>query len=330
MSKRIFIYCVIFSSAMLLFIGCENQSRAVSEQIINRAKLMFDLESYMSPEEARHRLGSKATSWKKEEEVDINNTKAHSSVNYYSVLVKNFSHLNSSGELRLMFLNKQLMMIMFFPEEFYPYVETLIKNEKPRIKLKHIARNESRIAPNVRMEIVDANLFEKGSGPTRSYVSWEDIRLSQEYIKILVESEKAAFPVQLQAHNMFQEIIDKIAEAGASMSINETKWIRINKDSGIDVAVFCQAYMPVEELQNKLGLLQLPTSIINIIQTTVNVQDGIYLFLIGKDRILAKGLLNAEVSLSEPVLVAKLQDSLSIEIIRLDQEWSPLQICKIE
>ena len=45
----------------------------------------------------------------------------------------------------------------------------------------------------MRMEIVDANLFEKGSGPTRSYASWEDIRLSQQYIKIIVASEKQLF-----------------------------------------------------------------------------------------------------------------------------------------
>ena len=68
MSKRILLYCVIFSSAILLIAGCEDQLRTTSEQIIKRAKLMFDLESYMSPEEARRHLGSNATSWKMEEE----------------------------------------------------------------------------------------------------------------------------------------------------------------------------------------------------------------------------------------------------------------------
>ena len=190
MSKRILKYYVIFTLAILFF-GYKSQSRGASEQTIMRSKLMFNLESHMSPDEVRHRLGLKAVSW--EEESNISNVKTHSSDNYYSVLVKNFSHLNSSGNLRLIFLNKQLMMVMFYPEEFYRYVETLIKNEKFRIKIKHIARNEIQIAPNTRIEIVDTNLFGMGSGPTRSYVSWEDICLSQQYIKILVESEKAAF-----------------------------------------------------------------------------------------------------------------------------------------
>ncbi len=329
MSKNILVYCIIFASAILLA-GCRNQSMVTSEQTIMGAKLMLNLESYMSPEEARQRLGSKATSWEKEEEIDINNIETHSSDNYYSVLVKNFSHLNLSGELRLIFLNKQLMMIMFFPEEFYPYAETLIKNEKLRIKLKHIARSESRLAPNVRMEIVDANLFEKGSGPTRSYVSWEDIRLSQQYIKILVASEKAAFPVQLQAQHMFQEITTKITEADASISINENRWIQIDKASGIDTVVLCQAYMPAEELKNKLQVLRISPAAINNIQTAVSAQDGIYLFLLDEGKIVAKGTLGAEVSLAEPVLGVKLQDSLSIEMIRLDQKWRPLQIRKIK
>lgn len=61
LSKHILLYCVIFSSAVLLIAGCEDQSRATSEQIIKRAKLVFDLESYVSPEEARQHLGK----WKK-------------------------------------------------------------------------------------------------------------------------------------------------------------------------------------------------------------------------------------------------------------------------
>lgn len=329
MSKNILICCVIFASVILLA-GYRNQSNVISEQAIMRVKLMFNLESYMSPEEARQCLGSKATSWEKEEESDIDNIETHSSDNYYSVSIKNFSHLNLSGELRLTFLNKQLMMIMFFPEEFYPYAETLIKNEKLHIKIKRIARNEARIAPNVRIEIVDANLFEKGSGPTRSYVSWEDIRLSQQYIKIIVESEKAAFPVQIQAQHMLQEIINKIAEADASILINETKWIRINKASEIDAVVFCQAHIPEEELESKLREFWLSTLTINLIKTTVSVQDGVYLFVIGKGRIVAKGVLGAEASLSESVLAARLQDSLSIEIMRLDQKRRPLQIRNIQ
>ena len=93
MSKRILICCVIFSSAILLFVGYKNQSKATSERKINRAKLMFDLESYMSPEEVRQHLGPNAISWKIEEESNINNVNTHSSDNYYSVLVKNFSFI---------------------------------------------------------------------------------------------------------------------------------------------------------------------------------------------------------------------------------------------
>lgn len=329
MSKRILIYCVIFSLVILFLIGYKNKLSATSEQIINRAKLIFDLESFMSPEEVRQRLRSNVTSWEVEEESNMNNIKTRSSDNYYSISVKNFSHLNSLGELRLIFLNKQLMMIMFYPEEFSRYVETLIKNEKLHIKIKHIARNEARVAPNARMEIVDASLFERGSGPTRSYVSWEDIRLSRQYIKILVGAEKAALPIRVQTEHMFQEIIDKIAEA-ASISTNETKWIRIDTASGVDTVVFCQAYIAVDALENKLRALQLPTLTINTIQNVASVQDGIYLFLLGKGQIVVKGTLAAEVSLAESVLGVTLQDSLSIEIIRLDQKWRYLEIRNIK
>lgn len=144
------------------------------------------------------------------------------------------------------------------------------------------------------------------------------------------DSTEAAFPVQLQAQHMFQEITTKITEADASISINENRWIQIDKASGIDTVVLCQAYIPAEELKNKLQVLQISPAAINNIQTAASAQDGIYLFLLDEGKIVAKGTLGAEVSLAEPVLGVKLQDSLSIEIIRLDQKWRPLQIRKIK
>ncbi|TAN59136.1 hypothetical protein EPN16_07880 [bacterium] len=133
-----------------------------------------------------------------------------------------------------------------------------------------------------------------------------------------------------KAKNMLKDVVNKITEANAGMSINDTKWIQVQNIPGVDEAVICQAYIRPEELEKRLQALQISSTVINSIQTTASVQDGVYLFLLRKGKIVAEGPLGGKVNLSEPVLAAKLQDSLSIEIIRLDQKWRPLQIRNIK
>lgn len=133
-----------------------------------------------------------------------------------------------------------------------------------------------------------------------------------------------------EAGNMLQETTRKIIETGSTMSINEVKEVRIENTPGIEIAVFCQAYTRTETLENSLQPLQIPAATIDAIQNDINFQDGIYLFLLKNGRIVAKGSLGGEVGLSEPVLAATLQDSLSLEIMRLGQEWRYLQIRKIK
>ena len=87
---------------------------------------------------------------------------------------------------------------------------------------------------------------------------------------------------------MIQDVVNKLAEAKAIMSVNDTKWIQVENISGVDIAVVCQAYIRSEELEKGLQALQISSTAINSIQTTTSMQDGIYLFLLKNGKIVAE------------------------------------------
>jgi len=188
MSKSALKGAVVLVTLALCIPGCSNQSEGNSAQFVTRTKLIGDLESYMSWEEAKMRLKPKLT-WEVVEESKLDPVESQTE-HFLAVSVKDFSHIGFSGRLVLQFFNGQLMATLFYPDDFRHYVEALLKAEKFRIDPNRYARTETRVHPYTRVEIVNADKMEMASDIDLSYVVWADERLSKEYFNALLKIEE--------------------------------------------------------------------------------------------------------------------------------------------
>src|SRR5438094_4487733 len=116
--------------SLVALAGCEQASDlffgpSFVDIASDRTKLIDGLQSYASVEEIKRLFPE----WKVIENSGLKPGDKRPPINIYSVAVKNYSHLNCRGELRLTFFNNRLMEAWFIPDEFEKYIELLKKQE---------------------------------------------------------------------------------------------------------------------------------------------------------------------------------------------------------
>lgn len=136
----------------------------------DRARLVDDLESYISVEELVQRLQKRAIRF------ELDATPSSSSqyaerppFNVASVKVRNFTHLGVSGEFVVEFFNNRLVGARFYPADTDAYLAQLLS--RAGIDLVH--QSEVYFDKNARA-------WRAFDHAERGYVGWEDVRLSRE------------------------------------------------------------------------------------------------------------------------------------------------------
>lgn len=157
-----------------------------SGQSSTPSPLIDGLKSYLTPEQAKSHFGPDV-SWVVVEDSNMSTEKeVGPPFHRLTVSVENFSHLRFSGNLRLQFFNGRLAATIYYPSSgFDKYVAALVDTYKLRLKNvssgdKFWIYKEARIAPYTRILVTaDDEMHRKYGG--RHFVTWEDIRLTEEF-----------------------------------------------------------------------------------------------------------------------------------------------------
>lgn len=181
---------MVFSLVGLpIFFGCNTNGNNSSPHLYEQTALINGLKSLLTPEEIQEYLGLSAPNWEVIENIQIEVGGTQQPIQLLVVSIKHFTHLGDLGELELRLLNDQLMMTTFYPSAFPSYIDRLADTENLSINPQQ-ARRDFKRPPYTRIEIVNTAKFEMRSGTEQSYVSWEDMRLSKQYIDTMVAAEK--------------------------------------------------------------------------------------------------------------------------------------------
>lgn len=175
--KYFLIFSVLLISLSLFFAQGKKQMCFSYEQKMVYSELISGLESYKSPQEIQVILG-KDVSWEiiKDSKLEKGDTRPPYRITEISV--KNFSHLNFQGELRLLFFNDRLMSTTFYPVEFKHYIQTLIERQKLRFKNTYYKQKGAMVSTYTRILIPSEDYIEEFNGSPS--VTWEDTRLTAE------------------------------------------------------------------------------------------------------------------------------------------------------
>jgi hypothetical protein len=140
-----------------------------------RTKLIDGLESYQSIEEAKSWFAARSFKWELVADNHLAPGDKRPPMSIYSVSIKNYVHLECSGELHVSFFNNRLMSAIFYPVEHDRYLDRLVKREGIRfvVDSKRPDVREATVAPHTRV-------WPYRDYQGRSYVGWSDTRLEEE------------------------------------------------------------------------------------------------------------------------------------------------------
>lgn len=159
-------------------VGCDEISDLFSQPSFvdvasERTRLINGLESYSSIEESRKLFPV----WEVKEDSGLRQGDKKPPFSIYIVAIKDYSHLDFRGELRLTFFNNRLMEAWFIPREFEKYVDALRVREGVEFKVSKESHRwpEARKPPHTRILLPSYEEKQK-----LKFVSWEDMRLKEE------------------------------------------------------------------------------------------------------------------------------------------------------
>ena len=151
---------------LLCLAGCKDNVSFVKVES-ERTKLICGIESYQSIDDFKLFLSKSKIQW--EESKGQSSIKGRPPFDMYTIIVKNYSHLDSMGELNIGFFNNRLIGTTFYPNQMEAYLHALEKYEG--IKFDH----RSQINIPAYTCIVIATDY-KG----QKYIRWSDTRLDKE------------------------------------------------------------------------------------------------------------------------------------------------------
>jgi hypothetical protein len=163
--------CVILIYSLLfwLLVGCQDNYASVSFVKVEseRTKLISGIESYQNIAEFKSFLSRSSFKWKESED-NQPSPKGRPPFNMSTIMIKNFSHLEFSGELIVSFFNNRLISTTFYPSHVEKYIKALGKTG-----IKFGSNQEVKMPPHTRVRFATDH---KG----RKYIDWSDIRLDKE------------------------------------------------------------------------------------------------------------------------------------------------------
>ena len=169
--------CILLFFCSLPFLFDKKEVCFSSDHVVVSSQLIAGLESYRSPQEIRAGL-AKGLSWEVIKESRLEEGDTRPPFGLSEVSIKNFSHLNFHGELRLIFFNDRLMSTIFYPVDFQQYFKALTEIQKLRFKKVYYKQKEAIVAPYVRILAPTDDYIKEFNG--KLSITWEDIRLINE------------------------------------------------------------------------------------------------------------------------------------------------------
>ena len=149
--------------------GSTEVERQETNRVVHRAALIDELYSFESPNEVRDRLDASLLPWKVVEDSALAPGDRRPPFHQYVVAVDGYTHIDTSGELQLCFFNGRLMATYFFPSD-------------PEAYLRHLRVSRGIDFTGVReASLSQYTRVSTGSIDGRTYVAWEDARLSEEF-----------------------------------------------------------------------------------------------------------------------------------------------------
>ncbi|MBU1043188.1 MAG: hypothetical protein KJ915_02175 [Candidatus Omnitrophica bacterium] len=131
-----------------------------------RTKLIDGIESYQSINEFKGFLKLSSLQW--EENTNPLSPKGRPPFNITTITIKNYLHLDYSGELIVSFFNNRLTSTNFYPKDVVGYFEAISKEG-----VTFDSNQEAKLPPHTHVYLA---VDHKG----RKYVDWADVRLEKE------------------------------------------------------------------------------------------------------------------------------------------------------